>query len=582
MSNNAEKKFVYSSSISDGDVDLKSILDFSLRNKALISKVTIIFLLFFSIISFFIPKRWQGKFQIVIDSEADKISRNLPISLSQGPNKQLSTEVGILESPSVLMPIYEFVKKEKQLEDDNLDFESWKEESLKVRLKAGTSILNIVYEDYDRDIIIPVLEKISKTYQEYTGKIKKRSLKLTKNFLQDQIKIYKKKSDISLRKAQEYGMDNDLSQFQFLEIETNNNNISFNENDLLIKSSQINNIDTSPKNIIRNKSIELERVNTVNKIREIDLKLKKLKEIKDNYQLIAFISNIYVNSSDSLGSINFKLLGSDLEKVNSTQNQIIYLKTRFKQNDKSITDLQKILFPLLNQLKIKTIQYLEVQKINLESKLISLERPKEVLLKYNELLREANRDEKILYQFEDKLRVINIENAVINEPWKLITIPTLSNKPISTSKKAVALVGVLVGLFVSYSYAFIKEKRSNYIYSYKEILNYSITKEFITLNTSVNFKQELDIFLKEIIKNNMIENLYLLSLQKINELMKQQLIDFIENNRSIQPLEFIEDIKDQVDIIVIIEIGKIKRNQFEIFLKRVNLANAKIVGLIFI
>ena len=44
-------------------------------------------------------------------------------------NNQLETEVGILKSPSILMPIFEYVKSElikKYPKDDEITFSDWK------------------------------------------------------------------------------------------------------------------------------------------------------------------------------------------------------------------------------------------------------------------------------------------------------------------------------------------------------------------------------------------------------------------------------------------------------------------------
>ncbi len=67
----------------------------------------------------------------------------------------------------------------------------------------------------------------------------------------------------------------------------------------------------------------------------------------------------------------------------------------------------------INLLKDRTLGFLKAKKLNLEARLESLERPKEVLLKYNELMREASRDEKILFQLEDQLRLVSLNSAKI-------------------------------------------------------------------------------------------------------------------------------------------------------------------------
>ena len=62
------------------------------------------------IFSLTIKKIWEGQFQIVLSSEDSKVSRIDPLANLVGissPN-DLKTEVEILQSPSVLMPIFQY------------------------------------------------------------------------------------------------------------------------------------------------------------------------------------------------------------------------------------------------------------------------------------------------------------------------------------------------------------------------------------------------------------------------------------------------------------------------------------------
>ena len=132
-----------------------------------------------------------------------------------GTNNTLKTEVGILKSPSVLMNIFEFVKSKKALKDNSsmqrLRFRNWQNSSLDITLEKGTTILNIAYRDTEKDLILPVLKKISTTYQEFSENKRMRSIDLGLNYFKEQIKIYKSKSIESLKNAQKFAIDQDLS-----------------------------------------------------------------------------------------------------------------------------------------------------------------------------------------------------------------------------------------------------------------------------------------------------------------------------------------------------------------------------------
>ena len=67
------------------------------------------------------------------------------------------------------MNVFDFVKEQKNLTDDEIRFNDWIN-SLDIELIKSTSVLSLSYQDSDKELILPVLKKISETYQEYSGK----------------------------------------------------------------------------------------------------------------------------------------------------------------------------------------------------------------------------------------------------------------------------------------------------------------------------------------------------------------------------------------------------------------------------
>ena len=90
-------------------------------------------------------KVWMGEFQIVLSNPSKKNNNNLLegnlaglVGLnSLGGNDSMLTEVEILKSPSVLMNVFDFVKAEKNLSDDEIRFKDWKN-SLDIKLIKTT------------------------------------------------------------------------------------------------------------------------------------------------------------------------------------------------------------------------------------------------------------------------------------------------------------------------------------------------------------------------------------------------------------------------------------------------------------
>ena len=139
------------------------------RNKKLIGIIALLFFVFSYAIAKTSKKIWLGQFQIVLSKEKQNPLTNLlnssggsAITLISGISTQdsLLTELAILESPSILMPIFDFVKSYKEQNNKNfeIDFNKWRKNNLKIDLKRGTSVLDFSYKDKDKSVILPVLE----------------------------------------------------------------------------------------------------------------------------------------------------------------------------------------------------------------------------------------------------------------------------------------------------------------------------------------------------------------------------------------------------------------------------------------
>ena len=154
------------------------------RHWQLIAKMAGGTLLASTLYAFAQPRVWEGEFQIVLASEgggggrlaqlaaANPMLANLAGLGGGGGSNSLETEVKVLESPSVLKPVYDFVRESKRKAGKNVDgmrFSNWVK-SVEVGLEKGTSVLNISYTDTDKKLVLPVINRISKEYQDYSGR----------------------------------------------------------------------------------------------------------------------------------------------------------------------------------------------------------------------------------------------------------------------------------------------------------------------------------------------------------------------------------------------------------------------------
>ena len=554
----------------DDEIDLKLIFNCILRNKATIGLISFVIFIFGILYSFTLKEVWEGQFQIVLNKENKSPNINPQLANLAGINltkgNEIETEVGILKSPSVLMPIFEFAKSQNNQSTTNkLSFSTWNKNNLNIELEKGTSILNISYKNINKKTIIPVLNKMSISYQQYSGKNKRRTQELTNNFLKEQISIFKKKSSNSLRAAQEYAMNQDLV-FYDLEKGTQNN-IDINSKDLTSDT-----LFQAPSLLLPNIGIENARVQAANQIRKINLQLQKIQQLNDSEEL------------QYIGSTIPALVKEGLPQALSNIEAAL-LEERSKYTDKDITiiNLIKRRNLAIDLLKNRTIKYLEVQKLNADATMKAAMRPKGVLLKYKELIREAARDEQTLIQLEDKFNLFKLESASQEDPWELITKPTLLENRVSPNRKRIAAASLLTGIILGIASSIVKEKKSGKIYDISEIEKLIPIKLISQININkLDFETQNLLFIKDLLNK---ESISVINFMPIGDVETQELTKLKE---SLMKEKFIKDIlfssnKDEIkeySNYLILKLGCITYSEIYILKKRLDLLEDKFNGLV--
>lgn len=558
----------------NGEIDLKDLMIFIFRNKTLISTIVILSFLVSIILSIFKPKTWQGEFDIVLVTQQDKsIPQGLEILSSalmknNQENNALLTEVAILESKSVLMPIFNYVQTEK-LKTKNeieLDFKSWKKDSLKISLIDETSILNISYRDKDKNLIMPVLKKISNEYQKYSGKVKRRNNSLAKNYLNQQINIFKNKSLESLKAVQEFAIEQNLQM-----IDTTNSQNFDNRSSTNIINQRGQTRDN--QFFISNAGIEVTRVGAVNRIKNIDILLDKIKNNSKRDVAVYSGLPIQINQSEIFSELD------DLDK------QIIDLKSKYKDSDPYLIRLINTRNSLFELIEKRSIGFLENERIKQESILEASKRPKGVILKYKELLRYAMRDEATLVNLENQLRLVNLEDARVEDPWELISNPTLNEKHIFPKKSVYGLIGGFFGLFIGLLLSFIKEKKSDLVLNQKhleKILGIEIIDNFDPINKKLlNYSHE--IFIKEILKFSKNSSYKIINLGNLSKVESKGLLDCISDEKINFFYENTFDFQDsKSEYLIVAKMGTFTNKQLKVFKSRLYKSQNKIIGIIII
>ncbi len=524
----------------EDDINLKLIILKIFQNKKSLFSYCFLGVIFSAIIAFSTKKTWQGSFQIVLENNA-KISGSQGLLSSINPNiaelagsqntKQLRTEVAILKSPSVLMEIFDYVKAEKidtNKKYKNLRFKDWSRQNLDINLEKGTTILNLSYRDNDKNLIIPVLNKISSAYQSYSGKKRIRGIDLSLDYFKDQLEVYEKRSLESTKLASKYGIKYDLGVVD-------------------IKKDAINNI-----RVVTN--IEKNRLEAVNNLRLINDKLEKLKNLKNDSDQILLIALQIPELSEEGFSKKIKEIDSNLVKLS------LYLK----ENDRQIKYLKKEKIANLKFLKKDLIDLLNVEKNNAISLLNASRRPDGVLIKYKQLINESIKDKSVLDNLGNQFRALSLEKSKIEDPWELITKPTLFPFPIAPVKRMYVLTGFFIGAILGSLIIIYKDSKKNIVYLKQELE--SITRSpllgELTFENHNKWEEDIVNIFKSIpfTKNKSFALLYV---GDFREVEFEYIKDIFYKTKEIKNIYFtnvLNDINESQKIIIISKLGNVKRS----------------------
>ena len=405
---------------------------------------------------------------------------------------------------------------------------------------------------------------MSSTYQEYSGKRKKLIDQNSEDYLKKQIKLFKEKSAESLRKAQEFAIDQDLIYFDITQRATLSEQKG---TDLDIATSTF-----LPQNI----NIENVRVTAANEIRKIDLQLEKIAELKEVEDLQ------YIGST--IPALNSQNLPDTLQDI---ETDLVEARSKYTDEDTTIKRLLEKRKFAINLLKKRAINYLKAQRLETEAKMEAALRPKSVLLKYKELIRNSSRDEITLIELENQLRVTELSKSRQEPPWELITKPTLSKEPVDDFRTNLILISFFTGFSISILYLFFKEKKSDKIFEYKDfekLVGLDFGKIFKFRCNELN--EENTTFLNEYIKQKFKEGINLIKLGDIEENNTKIINEYLTKNKiKNNTFDSIVDLKNNANSnfnFLIIEFGSLTFSQIKTLKEYLELFDKKVDGTIVI
>lgn len=557
--------------------DLRILIRSFFLNKKLIAIITFLSMAISLFYASTKEKIYKGSFQIVLKNDSNSSNNSFSSELlnnalgSRISNfvrsqtaQDINTQVEILKSPSVLMPIFEYVKAEKLNAKKNISkyrFDKWLKKSLGIELIDGTTVLKIEYFDNNKELIFNSLNKISTAYQQYSDKDRITGLESGIKYIENQIEIYKQKSQNSFSEFQKFATENNMNSFFISE--------NFSEEDM---SSFIDS-----QSGIQQDSVLRKRINT------LELYIARLENIKNNtldFELAKSIAEIMSENTEIL------LKRNDLVSISTVSESLLNAKTNLTENDPSIIDLQLQLDFMKADFVKTIIAELKSLKTRSEIDLQSNLKSDSQYTKYKELARKSIRDDFTLQNLEQQKQILSLEQAKSSKPWELITEPTLFDKPIGLAKRLILLNGLLIGLVLSALTIYLKDRIKDYVYSYKEL-----TKD-INIGFKLNIQTQKQEKFKETIK---ILSLKLSQKEKINNLglfivgdIPKEYINKIVENLNLENQFKIVIAKDLLEIqklntnLIVLSPGAITRTELKNLKQNINVQGISFLGALII
>jgi len=537
----------------DDEIDLAQLAGALKRQWKLIGIISLASLIIAAVYTYSRKPTWEGRFDIVLKQPESNSSVKAQLLQSNpalgafiggsGGASELETQVEILNSTSVLNPIFQYVRSNKPIsEAENMRFDAWAKGALEIKLKKGTSILNVSYKDSDEPIILPVLQRLSRTYQLYSGKDRRRGLQQGINYIGKQLDIYRIRSLEALKAAQTFAIANDLTAI----------------NDNTIKSDL---------------NLESQRAGAAARVRSL----------KQQIGLLNRSANTVLYQGLSVPALTGQTsLFAELKGVESA---LAKQSVRFTEEDESIQKLKEQRKLLISYINRETTDVLNAQLVAAEAELGATTRPKGVLLKFRDLQRIAAREEGTLLKLEESYRGLQLEAARQEDPWELISTPTLLDKPVAPKKGRTVALGLLAGLVLGSGAALLVDRRKGLIWNQTDLMH--ILGLPILVELDQQFDQAIAENLQPLVQGLLAGNgsVGVLSNADINSELglsfKQQLSDRLQwlpykNSDSL-------NIARSCDHLLIgLELGKCSRKELELLNQQCKLLNLKPEGIVLI
>lgn len=424
---------------------------------------------------------YQGKFRLLIGEPmtaqalTDIEDRMKLEGLGMSDDIDYDTQIEVLRSPSILNPIIEqIVRKYPEFEYEDLIKE--KNSPLEIGQLEKTKILEIAYEDADREKIDYILELLADTYLNYSLEERKIEVNQGIEFVKQQLPKLRAQVQLREKQLQQFRQKYNLldpeaqatqlsEQLASLEEKYFDTQVKLNETHSLYSLLQ-QQIGLNPNQALAASYLsESPRYqNLLNQLQEVELELaKESSRFLDTTPVIQTLKEKRNNLLPLLQEEAQKVLGNRFSGVIDNSPSLASpssLRLELNQQFVQANNEREIL-----QMRRAALEQ-QITTINQQIKQMPL-----LTRQYTELQRELMVETESLNRFLEAQEKLQIEAAQQVVPWQLIAQPEIKEDPISPKPVRNLALGVVGGLLLGLGAAFLAERLDPVFHSSDELKN---------------------------------------------------------------------------------------------------------------
>lgn len=429
---------------------------------------------------------YQGKFLLLIEKPQDQnnanTNNNINIDGTLSPTSpgtvDYNTEVEILGSPSVLVPILEKVAVEYPDIFDDINLPT--NENLSIKQLENTKIVEVAFKNKNPEKIKFVLDKIADSYLTKNLGDNENNINEGLKFVRNQVPQLEKKVVSLETQLQNLRQENKFIDPQAKSTELTQQLVSI-EQEYLSAQIDLKQANASYKNLEKQLNLTLEQAIAVNDLNQSKQYQSLSKELQDLEIEIATKSAVFTDISPQMITLNekkenlVKLLEEERKKILSQHSGKIN-----NQQSINLSSPNEIRTKLTEQMLLKgnEIQMLETKIENLQIALDDvnerISKMPTITRKYTDLQRELQANADSLKRFLETREKLELENAQNIVNWRVISPPSVKEEPIYPVPLNNLMMGLLGGLIAGTVTASLIDLLDGKIYSLSQLKEVTI------------------------------------------------------------------------------------------------------------